>query len=222
MSKFKIGDRVESERGIKLIEKHAPTIVIYPKGTDTIAILKDGNKVVKSAKAMCNPTDTYDFNIGAKLAFERLMGEEVKQPKADGNFTVRCVKDHMPGDYLTAGKIYSFIDGRITYDSGLRGCEYSSFKQYKRENTNLGACLILISDEVKEVKRTARAGEYIKVVDARDVPCTNNKPEYKNGDILKVISASHQARYANGSASNSFERVLNTEEYVVLENYKPN
>ena len=35
---------------------------------------KDG-KVVKSAVAKCNPKDTYDFEIGAKLAMERLMGK---------------------------------------------------------------------------------------------------------------------------------------------------
>ena len=53
------------------------TIVIYPKGLETIALLKEGHKVIKQASAKCNPSDTYDFNIGAKLAFQRLMGEEV-------------------------------------------------------------------------------------------------------------------------------------------------
>ena len=51
------------------------TIVIYPKGLETIALLKEGKKVIKQASAKCNPSDTFDFNIGAKLAFSRLMGE---------------------------------------------------------------------------------------------------------------------------------------------------
>lgn len=57
------------------------TIVIYSKGLETIALLKEGKKVIKQASAKCNPSDTFDFNIGAKLAFNRLMGEEVREVK---------------------------------------------------------------------------------------------------------------------------------------------
>lgn len=45
------------------------TIVIYSKGREVIALDKStGEKAI----ARCNPTDKYDFRIGAKLAFERL------------------------------------------------------------------------------------------------------------------------------------------------------
>lgn len=54
------------------------SIHIYSDGKTTTAILKDGKKTVKTAQAKCSPDDTYDFNIGAKLAFDRLIGVENK------------------------------------------------------------------------------------------------------------------------------------------------
>lgn len=50
-------------------------IVITTDGTETLARLYEGDKVVKKATAKRSPDDTFDFNVGAKLAFERLMNE---------------------------------------------------------------------------------------------------------------------------------------------------
>lgn len=53
------------------VEKVSNTIVIYMIGNQVIAFDKvTGEKAV----AKCHPDDEFDFNIGAKLAFERLMG----------------------------------------------------------------------------------------------------------------------------------------------------
>ena len=97
-------------------------------GSETIVIYRNDNKVValdkstgKKAEAKCNPVDEFDFHVGAKLAFNRLMGEDVKP-----------------------------------------------------------------DDGVREVKRKAKVGEYIKVVDEHSLFDT-----YKNGDILKVICTSN-------------------------------
>lgn len=45
------------------------TIVIYRKDNEVIALDK---RTGKKAIAKCSPEDTFDFNVGAKLAFERL------------------------------------------------------------------------------------------------------------------------------------------------------
>ena len=46
------------------------TIVIYRKDREVIAVDKvTGDKAI----AKCSPEDTFDFNVGAKLAFDRLM-----------------------------------------------------------------------------------------------------------------------------------------------------
>lgn len=54
-------------------------------GSETIVIYRNDNKVIaldkstgEKAEANCNPADEFDFRTGAKLAFNRLMGEDVK------------------------------------------------------------------------------------------------------------------------------------------------
>ena len=102
----------------------------------------------EKAEAKCNPADEFDFRTGAKLAFNRLMGEDVKP------------------------------------DNGVR-----------------------------EVKRKAKVGEFIKIVDAMPwmIP-------YKNGDIFKVNCVTTSGCICKKSEENVG---LWHREYVVLENYKP-
>lgn len=124
-------------------------------GSETIVIYRKDNKVValdkstgKKAEAKCNPADEFDFRTGAKLAFNRLMGEDVKP------------------------------------DNGVR-----------------------------EVKRKAEVGEYIKIVDAKPflIP-------YENGEIFRVIGIKN----ATCNVKNSVKSCcVWHDEYVVLENYKP-
>lgn len=124
-------------------------------GSETIVIYRNDNKVValdkstgEKAEANCNPADEFDFRTGAKLAFNRLMGEDAKP------------------------------------DNGVR-----------------------------EVKRKAKVGEYIKVVCA--MPCLI---PYKNGDIFKVNCVTTSGCICKKSEENVG---LWHSEYVVLENYKP-
>ncbi|MPM20906.1 hypothetical protein SDC9_67344 [bioreactor metagenome] len=55
-------------------------IVIRRSGAETIAELRHDREVIKSGKAICNTSDTFDFDTGAKLAFDRLMGREEPKP----------------------------------------------------------------------------------------------------------------------------------------------
>lgn len=128
------------------LEKVDTTIVIYRNDNKVVALDKSTGE---KAEANCNPADEFDFRTGAKLAFNRLMGEDVKS------------------------------------DNGVR-----------------------------EAKRKAKGGEYIKIVDAMPwmIP-------YKNGDIFKVISADKSGVVIEKDGTpvtSAWHR-----EYVVLENYKP-
>lgn len=121
------------------------TIVIYRKDNKVVALDKSTGE---KAEAKCNPADEFDFRTGAKLAFNRLMGEDVKP------------------------------------DNGVR-----------------------------EVKRKAKVGEYIKIVDAKPflIP-------YENGEIFRVIGVKNETCEVENSV-----KMCHTwhSEYVVLENYKP-
>lgn len=124
-------------------------------GSETIVIYRNDNKVValdkstgEKAEAKCNPADEFDFRTGAKLAFDRLMGEDVKP------------------------------------DNGVR-----------------------------EVKRKAKVGEYIKIVDAKPVLIP-----YENGEIFRVICIKNETCNVKNSVKSC---CVWHDEYVVLENYKP-
>lgn len=57
-------------------------IVITRDGTETLARLYDGNKVIKTATAKCSPDDTFNFETGATIAFDRLFEKhEKEEPK---------------------------------------------------------------------------------------------------------------------------------------------
>ena len=55
-------------------------IVIHRSGNVMTAEHRVNREIIKSAKATCAPSDTFDFETGAKLAFDRLMGREEPKP----------------------------------------------------------------------------------------------------------------------------------------------
>lgn len=63
------------EPELELIED-AQSIHVTTKGNEIIAVLKNGKEIVKIAKAKCSPSDMFSFEFGAKLAVERLFGED--------------------------------------------------------------------------------------------------------------------------------------------------
>lgn len=134
-----------AEDALDLVKTQNETIVIYRNDNKVVALDKS---IGEKAEANCNPADEFDFRTGAKLAFNRLMGEDAKP------------------------------------DNGVR-----------------------------EVKRKAKVGEYIKVVYA--MPCLI---PYKNGDIFKVNCVTTSGCICKKSEENVG---LWHKEYVVLENYKP-
>ena len=90
-------------------------IVIRPDGDTTIATLYNGNSKLKETVANLNPADKYDANIGAKLAFDRLMSREVKPEPY--NAKVVCVDNGGFNKIFTTGKIYEIKDGLLRADN---------------------------------------------------------------------------------------------------------
>lgn len=91
---------------IKPVEETGATqkIVIISDGTETLARLYEDGKVIKSAQAKCDPADEFDFETGAKLAFDRLMLRE-KQKKETATH-LKCRKRN----YGTVGTPTKYVD----------------------------------------------------------------------------------------------------------------
>ena len=70
--------------------------------------------------------------------------------------------------------------------------------------------------EVREVKRYANPGEYIKIVDAESAYAEN----YHNGDILLVVEY-YEGQRDGWVQAEGANVVIGPDEYVVLEGYRP-
>lgn len=107
-------------RKVELVkrEKH-PVIVITTDGKTTTATMREGKKIVKTATATCSDKDTFDYDEGARIAFERLQGRDPfpkEQKPAYYNGKVVCVKSGF--QWWTVGKIYDVRNGRIKANDG--------------------------------------------------------------------------------------------------------
>lgn len=113
-------------------------IVITADGNKTLARLYENNEVVRTAEAKCNPEDTFDFETGAKLAFEQLMEKKDEfvpylKSEAIGAFygkigTLTKMED-ITGEPLFVGDVVEVISkGKRTYgNSYVAGNEDKSF-----------------------------------------------------------------------------------------------
>lgn len=181
------------------------TIVIYRKDREVIAVDKvTGDKAI----ARCNPADEYDFHIGAKLAFDRLMNGNKE------NITVEDMRKRLD----------SYCRNRSCGDCKLKsttcrcglGVHFMTKDDagnYTMSNREIeDAFNIIFGTSIKEVKRRAKKGEYVKIVGA-----VSPHRKCKNGDILKIVDVSAKyVRYGYGIGE-----ILYDSEYVVLEGYKP-
>lgn len=117
LEKHYIGDEylvANNDQYFELIERNE-CIVIYRNDNEVVAL----NKTTKEkAVAKCSPEDTFDFKVGAKIAFDRLIDKEKKEP-APYNGKVVCVNvsEGMEGWY-TVGKVYAVAKGRFCDNGG--------------------------------------------------------------------------------------------------------
>lgn len=162
-------------------------------GNETIVIFREDSKVTaldkstgKKAFARCNPADEFDFRIGAKLAFSRLMGEP-EEKSQDKPKVVKC--DHYEvGDKVL---IRDWNDMEEEFGVSLLGgikskCAFTSvMRKYCNRTLTIGRitdegnycmledrCLFIFSSDTI-------AG---KVVEESGKPVDEFKPYLKDGD----------------------------------------
>ena len=81
-----------------------------------------GSKIVATAKAKCGPNDIYDFNIGAKLAMDRLYEGYDMTPKPKRKpYNGKIFVEKYPGSILRDHRIYQVNNGRIDI-AMCKGC----------------------------------------------------------------------------------------------------
>lgn len=181
------------------------TIVIYRKDNEVIALDKGTGK---KAIAKCSPEDTFDFNIGAKLAFERLMNsdkESINVEDMRNKLDSYCFGRSCCGGCKLESPTYRCGSGAHFMTKDAAGNYTMSDEEIKH------AFNIVFGTGIKEVKRRAKKGEYVKIIDSK---CSYGN--YKNCDILKIVDDVDFVRYGY-----CLGQYLHDSEYVVLEGYKP-
>ena len=94
-----------------------PKVVITTDGKTTTAKMYEDKKVLKTAKTQCSPEDSFDFAVGAKIAFDRLM------KNVEMNIKVICIND-VPYSNFTKGKIYTVKNGFLYGNSECFGADF--------------------------------------------------------------------------------------------------
>lgn len=193
---------------LELVEKKPnECIVIYRKDSDVIALDK---RTGKKAVAKCSPDDEFDFNIGAKLAFERL-GERryriVKQDKYEVGEKVKFVDKCSTGiDNDFIGKVLAIEDVRI----GLITRYYKVKVKHRKEGFSKIWWLTdrWIEGKVVEINESdeIKVGDYVKVVNRGKLHTTYTEKVKElsegNADVMTKF------RYGNELDDNIGEYVL--------------
>lgn len=72
----------------ELVKSVDTELHITGDGKTVHAVLKKNGKVVKRAKASCDPRDEYNFETGARLATDRVFGEEAEKKEPTYKFNI--------------------------------------------------------------------------------------------------------------------------------------
>lgn len=158
-----------AEDALDLVKHQNETIVIYRNDNKVVALDKSTGE---KAEAKCNPADEFDFRTGAKLAFNRLMGEDVKLDNG-----VREVKRK-----AKVGEYIKIIDAKpllISYENG------EIFR------------VIGVSDVGCNVKNFVKSCyvwhiEYVVLENYKPEKEPEKKDEICTGDTVKVTDAGKQ------------------------------
>lgn len=203
---------------------------ITSDGTTTNAVYKLNGKVEKTAKAVCCPSDTFNFNTGAELAINRVLYGtdynpkdvalkkpiEAMQNQPKEVVTLYCVKDFTNWGgikWLTKGETYIYDkSGRIKFNGEYVTMKYSSYLEFCSKNPDISACLI------RAEKRPASVGEWVVIIDGGDW----HGNLYKNGEFYRAdrISPLNPNR-CYCTLSSGEELFLGKQEYLVLPDYIP-
>ena len=110
-------------------------IVITTDGKTTTAKMYDGKSCIKVSEARCCPSDAFDFQTGAEIAFNRLFEE----PKNE--FDWNAFKSQNLAVIVTRETIKSFLSEAenhgCVWRSGLKPTEWNPAEEYELEKTYL-------------------------------------------------------------------------------------
>lgn len=124
---LKGSDLIWDERGLERVDdKH---IEITAHGKKVFAKIIEGDKVVKTGVAKCSPEDEFDFETGAKIAFERLFPKRFDWEAFKlGKFAVALNTQKKYDDFMKLCKLHG-----IKWRSGCEADKNDCFAIYEED-----------------------------------------------------------------------------------------
>ena len=182
-------------------EPNLTTITIYntPGSPKVSAVMRRGDTVIKSAKAVCNATDTFSLDFGTELAVKRLFGwEEKAKPvistskevvavtrhaKPDEWIEIVNASDHSENNYKNGDVKQVATESKNDNGVYING----DFGRYNVWNFAGDAEYVVLENYHPETPspvkfRKAKVGDRIKIVKVKA-----HKPTVIDGDISTVI-----------------------------------
>lgn len=186
--KFKVGDRV-----VEKINQKKGIVVDFSKNYDNVLVKFDGWNEGHDGRGYTESGKTYYGKHCWYFCEEQL----------------EIIEDETIVIYRKDNKVIAL--DKSTGEKSEASCNPADEFDFR---TGAKLAFNRLMGGVCEVKRKAKVGEYIKIVDAK--PCWVS---YKNGDVFKVVSV-----YKSGVEIKKDGTPVTAawhSEYVVLENYKP-
>lgn len=140
-------------------------IVIYRVGRTVVALNQNTNE---TGVAKCHPTDDFDFSVGAKLAFERLLSRNTEAGKEKPEEPKKSVKFKVGDRVRVKERLISGCKyGGLTLLSGMN-CPNEVLKityVYERETSNRYDCSngFVYDEEMLEPINGFRVGDIVTV-----------------------------------------------------------
>lgn len=146
-----------TEQSIAGLAETENKVVITTDGYTTTARLYNGKKVVKIASARCCEDDPFDFTTGARIAFDRLIGEETKDGVA---VTEERKPKYKVGDRIRVVRFTATypVDCRENYTGSVFTIKSVYENAYTRGVAyGVGKTFVVYEDEIETAGYTGRA-----------------------------------------------------------------
>lgn len=159
------------ESMLELAEEKTKPILIYRDGMKVVA---EDKNTGKTGVAKCNPSDTFDFYTGAKLALERLAGNEKKKVKFADGMGIWCENKSQFDELM-----------RILENSGYKWKSHHIPTEYKPSCVHYGVLICTRKDMT--IGCCGYNGSIDNIVKFSDVDFSEYTQKIKVGDIVEIV-----------------------------------
>lgn len=201
------------ERRFEAVRK-GQKIIITADGKTTTARLFDGKSLIKLAEAKCHPDDDFDFETGAKLAFDRLIS---KEKSVYYNGIVKCIKEDVAGRFRVS-KVYKVVDGYFVNPDGER--QHTDHAPYK-SISDANFWIVAIFAEVTP-KTLLTNGVFGKSKTWGWFVCVNDFLIFENDGYMNLSDYDDNLKMTDLSYEENIEILVNARSFGIAKNIVKN